>query len=438
MNFANIGHTSDEARGTIDSNTTDDQYALADIGPEQNEDLRRSSLLYEFEEVWGRTQGQGVKVAVLDTGIDFAHPAFFGAVKRAVRILDGNEDVVVDNGVVVGEQDLVQDENGHGTHCAGIIAGRPLGPDPADVGRWIAYEPVEPSSPSSSSSGSGLSDVQASSFVGQDGVAADLRAGSLTWRPVGRPDEAGVPFADLRVQFSGVAPLVDLMVYKVTRGDSRTCRVDDLALAIDSAANSGAEIISISIQSDEGTLLLYESVHRALFARRMVVCSAGNRGALRQINVGYPGGYGGVITVAAHDRFGQTTAFSSSGGEIDMSAPGDRVWSTWPGEKYRSMSGTSMAAPWVAGLAALVVSKHKKGAQRRQALKQELANLPADDKCRRKEIELELSQTNATPLRHNEELREHLLRMAAHRGHYEPRSGYGPLWPGNYFARLSN
>src|SRR5262249_11377488 len=152
--------------------------------------------------------------------------------------------------------------------------------------------------------------------------------------------------------------------YKITHkdgaeGDRGVAWMGDMALAINDAVDFGANIISISVQADEDSDQLFYAVHRALSLRRTVVCSAGNRGSLRSVNIGFPARYGGAITVAAHNRFGQPAAFTSSGGEVDMSAPGEKIWSTWTNQSYACRSGTSMAAPWVAGIAALVLSKHR-------------------------------------------------------------------------------
>lgn len=408
--------------GTIDSDLHVEEFHIKDIDEKRNEDLQRSSLLYEFKSQWLQYAGENVKVAVLDTGIDMDHLAFEGVVTRGATVADGVVTVCIGEGVDPEARYRLADTNGHGTHCAGIIAARPLGD--AAAYRPLRFDERQATAASAPAPNSGLSDAPAAIFGqaaggsppqqtpegGLDPVTSGWKG--TTWRLVSQPDpDHDAVFDDLKVKFSGLAPLAELLIYKVSKDDSGVVRLNDLALAIDTAVDDGADIISISIGGNEGTDQLFGAVHRALRLRRTVVASAGNRGRLREVNIGYPGRYGGLITVAAHDGFGQPSAFTSAGGEIDMSGPGEKVWSSWPGQRYRSQSGTSMAAPWIAGVAALVLSKHRRFARQ--------------------------GHHNETPLRNIEDLRQHLLLMAAHRGSYDPSSGYGPLWPGDYFGRQS-
>ncbi|WP_299615801.1 S8 family serine peptidase [Pelagibius sp.] len=363
---------------------------------EINKSLERSSLLYDFHAIWQSFQGEGIKVAVLDSGIDIDHPAFpddvFDSFAR------------VENRRITRGRHAVQDFNGHGTHCAGIIAARPLKwHKEKSKGKYIPYEPI-----------------WESNAVKAQKELADKKTdwGNIYWLAKGRKLKL---FSELDGRFSGVAPRAKLMIYKITKHDGEddngkpidrgVAKVVDLALAIRDAVDEGADIISISIQSDIGTEELYDAIHYALDKKRIVICSAGNRGRLQQINVGYPARFGGVITVAAVTRFGQPSGFTSVGGEIDVGAPGESVWSTWKDNSYAKQSGTSMAAPWVAGIAALLLSKH------RWFSKHKL--------------------TNKTPIRNNEEMRQHILMMATHPGHYDPYTGYGALWPCDYLSRGS-
>lgn len=313
-------------------------------------EIDRVTGLLGFPPVWRETEGRGVKVAVIDTGIDPAHPAFTPS-ERCPMARPRNEGdepygpaIVLmrqfKEGRLVGEgAEAVFDHNGHGTHCAGIVAARPL--------------------------------------------------------------EA--------VPFGGVAPRAQLLIYKVAEDDG-SARMSDVALAINDAVDEGADIVSLSLQGERPSDALFAAVHRLLFHRRMIVCAAGNGGQLRPFNIGYPARMGGVITVAAATRMGNPADFSSCGGEIDFAGPGERVWSTWPDQGYRNLSGTSMAAPWVAGISALILSKHR--------------GRKSD----------EAGEGNATPVRNNEDLRDHLLRMAAHPSTHDPRTGYGMLYPAVYFC----
>ncbi len=167
----------------------------------------------------------------------------------------------------------------------------------------------------------------------------------------------------------GVAPEATLVVKKVldNRGGGRFA-MSWCASAIRDCIKEGVNVINMSLgfppvyqrlfatESDD----LYRAVQEALAAGINVVVAAGNDGRFNTDNsINAPGAYGGVITVASHDDRGNRSTFSSYGGELDFMAPGE-VLSARVGGGYHALQGTSMAAPLVAGLAALFVEASKK------------------------------------------------------------------------------
>lgn len=288
---------------------------LAEDIPER---INWAGSILGIPDVWRLTQGEGVKVAILDTGVDTDHPDL--------------ADAIIESKDFTG--DGIEDENGHGTHCAGVVGARLNG-----------------------------------------------------------------------VGFVGVAPKSELMIGKVL-DNSGSGAYSWISEGIYWATESGANVISMSLGGAGSDAELYKAIQFALFHGVFIVCAAGNEGSLFSNSVGYPGRYGGVITVASHDSNGNPSGFSSRGGEVDVMAPGSDIWSTYKKGGYAELSGTSMATPFVAGLAALIASKHFD------------------------------SRSNNTPLENNEDMKNHLLRMATHPGYHDNQSGYGPLQPFGYFGEL--
>ncbi|ADV65806.1 S8 family peptidase [Deinococcus maricopensis] len=224
--------------------------------------------------------GRGVKVAVIDTGIDLSHPD--------LTLLPENARSFVPS------EPSAQDENGHGTHCAGVIAGRA--------------------------------------------------------RPTG-----GFRY--------GVAPDAQLLVGKALNKYGQG--YDDQILdAIDWAADQGAEIISLSLGSErvagQPFSATYERVAATLLEQGVLLVAAAGNESLRPQRiapVGNPAACPSVLAVAAVDDRDRVAVFSSADvdgvGQVDVAAPGVAVYSAWPGGGYRRLSGTSMATPHVAGVAAL-------------------------------------------------------------------------------------
>ena len=129
---------------------------------------------------------------------------------------------------------------------------------------------------------------------------------------------------------------------------------DWVANGIIHATDCGAKIISMSIGGWGDSELIHEAVKYAYDAGVLLVAAAGNEDTNMKP---YPAGYDEVISVAATDEYDDKAYFSNWGDWIELAAPGVNVYSTVPGG-YTSMSGTSMACPHVAGVAALAWSQY--------------------------------------------------------------------------------
>ncbi len=130
----------------------------------------------------------------------------------------------------------------------------------------------------------------------------------------------------------------------------------EIAQAVDDAVALGADVINLSLAGKGETLILYRAIQDALHHHTIVVAAAGNWGTFSK-DV-YPASYPGVITVAAIDENSKTLPFSDYGWDIDISAPGANIMSTYLNNSYKSLSGTSMATPFVTSAVALLKTEH--------------------------------------------------------------------------------
>jgi len=130
---------------------------------------------------------------------------------------------------------------------------------------------------------------------------------------------------------------------------------DDLANAIVHAVDQGARIISCSWGSSSDSQLIYDAVRYATNAGALVIAAAGSTGNNERH---YPAAYSEVVAVTATNEKDKPAGFTTYGDWVDIAAPGTSVYSTFLWDTYVSFSGTSMAAPHVAGVAALVWSEY--------------------------------------------------------------------------------
>lgn len=156
----------------------------------------------------------------------------------------------------------------------------------------------------------------------------------------------------------GVAPETNLLVYKVCGADG-SCWADDVAMALRSAVDSGAEIIVVAIGTDTDTAVMHDAVAYAHEKHVLVVAAVGNDGPDGG-TVDYPAAYDDVVGVGAVDNEFSVSDWSSRRADTEtpeafstmFAAPGLFIESTWKENGYAVLSGTSMAAPHIAGLAA--------------------------------------------------------------------------------------
>lgn len=209
-------------------------------------------------------KGEGVNVAILDTGIDPYHPDLS---------IEGGENFSP------GKKSY-DDKNGHGTHVAGIVA------------------------------------------------ALDNGMGVI-----------------------GVAPKVNLYAVKVL-GDRGIGRWSDLIAGLQWCVDNEMEVANMSLGATSAPSDVKAACGSAYAAGVLLVAAAGNESGGPVI---YPAAYDSVIAVSATNSEDGLASFSSVGDEVELAAPGVDINSTLLGGGYGEKSGTSMAAPHVAGTAALVI-----------------------------------------------------------------------------------
>jgi thermitase len=241
---------------------------------------------------WGTRTGCA-KVAVLDTGIDTDHPDLAANVyKSDDKPNNGKDDDK--NGYVddaygynaIAGRGSGQDDNGHGTHVAGIVASR-------------------------GNNGSG---------------------------------NAGICWS---------AKLVAVK-FMNSRGKGTT---SDAIEGIEYAVKKGLKIINCSFGSSSKSSALHDAVDYAQSKNALLVVAAGNDGKNIDKSPVYPASYSdsNILAVAASTSEDTLASFSNFGSEsVDVAAPGDDVFSTYLGGGYKTLSGTSMGAPYAAGVAAML------------------------------------------------------------------------------------
>ncbi|MCE9520884.1 MAG: S8 family serine peptidase [Alphaproteobacteria bacterium] len=244
----------------------------------------------------GNTTGAGILVAIVDTGIDLDHPEFAGRIAAGGTCFGGSA-------ACPGLAAQGDDNHGHGTHVAGIVA------------------------------------------------AAANGTGN-----------------------TGVAPGASLLAVKVLDA-SGSGSYSSVGSGISYAATKGARVINMSLGGSSASSTLIAPLQQAVAANAVVVAAAGNSG--NGLAPGYPAAYatqagivGGMLIVGSVSAQNVISSFSQTPGnggcvatggvttcfkDVFLVAPGQSIYSTYLGGGYATMSGTSMATPYVSGVAARVL-----------------------------------------------------------------------------------
>ena len=130
-----------------------------------------------------------------------------------------------------------------------------------------------------------------------------------------------------------------------------------LGEALEYAVKTKPDIVSMSLGAPRSFPYIHQLIKKLHNLNIPVVCAAGNSG---NAGVNFPAKYEETISVAAYDINGNIASFSSKGPEVDWAAPGVNIYSTFLNNTYRRLSGTSMACPFVVGIIALMLAKHRK------------------------------------------------------------------------------
>ena len=132
--------------------------------------------------------------------------------------------------------------------------------------------------------------------------------------------------------------------------------VTSIISGIYSAIENDVNIISMSLGGPGTSRAMQSAVDLAISKNITVCAAAGNSGAPASLFC--PANLNGVITVGAHDCYDKIPTFSNYGDAVDIIAPGVSVYSSYIGNTYKSLSGTSMACPHAAAVCALLLSKN--------------------------------------------------------------------------------
>ncbi len=254
---------------------------------------------------WAVTKGSDqIVVAVIDSGVDYTHPDLVRNIWTRPEIIKAyhDDDLTSADGIddvhglnLVDDDGDPMDTNGHGTHCAGIIG------------------------------------AEGDNGIGIAGVNWNVKIMPLRFMD---GDGAGT-----------TKDAIEAINYVIDR----------------KRAGVNVRVISASWGSTARSRALEDVIRKAYDEGILFVAAAGNANADNDQTPHYPSSYnlGNVVSVAALNRNDQLASFSNYGAKsVNVAAPGEEILSTWLDHGFSEKKGTSMATPFVAGVAALILSQN--------------------------------------------------------------------------------
>lgn len=152
---------------------------------------------------------------------------------------------------------------------------------------------------------------------------------------------------------AGVAPKTGMYLVDVFNGDD--AYLSDIVAGVDYAVANDADIISMSLGGPFYSEILDDAIQDAHDKGLVIVAASGNESTSL---TSYPAGFDNVLSVGSTNRSDAVSTYSNWGETLDLVAPGESVYSTTPNNGFLRMSGTSMATPVVAGVAALIKAQN--------------------------------------------------------------------------------
>ena len=171
---------------------------------------------------------------------------------------------------------------------------------------------------------------------------------------------AGIAAAvDNQIGIVGLAPGCSILPIRIDLSAGRNANRADAINFVTSIRNRFKKVVINCSWRASGNITAIRAAIINATNNGLIVCfAAGNDNRDMDVNPQYPGAYPQVISVAATDHNDLKAGFSNFGSTVDVAAPGVNIHSTVPPNRYEIKSGTSMASPLVAGLAALIWSKN--------------------------------------------------------------------------------